>query len=425
MESPLYRKYINRAFGVDFNSQIDPIKNYSPSDSLKSESLNSDEKKEKTPFDVSVLFSFDTTGSMSPVIDSVRKNLNETVRRLFKDIPNIGIGCISHGDYCDRNIIYKLEPTKNVSHIEDFIMTSPNTGGGDAAECYEYILDIATSIDWNSEIKVLVMIGDEVPHEKGYSMPASLKGFQSYLHLDWKQLVEACKLKQITIFSCHALADKNQHSLPFYHHISKETGGYYFELNELQSFPYFMVTICMKAADSADNLKLLREKQSELSDKLKENNDKLDMIKSIERKIEENNERLTQEETDFINLNSNKKIKISSDRSESIEALRNACSNINSNISQSSLEYNELDFIQRETKSKGFFNNSSFTSKSTEIRKEKGLSTRVQSIEKEFTSSFKSKEGKSVQKLFQTISTEEENVLTPSFKELINSEIKN
>lgn len=390
----------------DYSVKINPLTDFKPSKIVEEASSSSEAKK----FDVSVIFSFDTTGSMSPVIDSVRKNLNETVRRLFKDIPNIGIGCISHGDYCDRHVMIKLEPTKHISYIEEFVINAPNTGGGDSAECYEYVLDVASRMNWNSDIKVLVVIGDEVPHEKGYQMPSTLEGFQSELHLDWKQLVEECKKKEITIFSCHAMADRNKHAVDFYHHISKETNGYYFELNELQSFPYFMVTICMKAADSAENLKLLREKQAELEVKMKEESEKIEKIKSIEKKMYKN-EILNDEDTNFINLNSSKKIKNTSDRSESYEAVKTAFKNLSSNYNSSSIEFNEIDTIQKETKSKGVFNNLSFSAKSSEIRREKGISTRIQSIEEEFlTKTPMALKSQSVVKMMRTISSDSPNI---------------
>jgi hypothetical protein len=51
---------------------------------------------------VEVVFSFDTTGSMASCLTEVRKKVTETVARLMKDIPNMRIGIIGHGDYCDQ-----------------------------------------------------------------------------------------------------------------------------------------------------------------------------------------------------------------------------------------------------------------------------------------------------------------------------------
>ncbi len=57
-----------------------------------------------------VIFSFDTTGSMSPVIKSVRKNLTDTVDRLYAELPGIRIGILVHGDYSDYPFLcWKLD----------------------------------------------------------------------------------------------------------------------------------------------------------------------------------------------------------------------------------------------------------------------------------------------------------------------------
>ncbi len=55
---------------------------------------------------IEVVFSFDTTGSMYPCLSQTRKTIKENVNRLFKEVPNIRIGIIAHGDYCDRHSSY-------------------------------------------------------------------------------------------------------------------------------------------------------------------------------------------------------------------------------------------------------------------------------------------------------------------------------
>jgi hypothetical protein len=226
------------------------------------------------PYLCDVVFSFDTTGSMRSVLKSVRDNLIDTVDRLFAEIEGIRIGIIIHGDYCDQpKVMWKLDLTKDIDAIKKLIANpTTNTGGGDAPECYELVLNVANQMNWLSEVKVLVVIGDQKPHEKGYDLElpknVELKGVkltrQGTLGIDWKEETDKCKQRGIVIFACHALAHKNPGSVLFYHHISKHTGGFYFPLNELQSFNYYMVTICMRAADGAEDLALLRERQAEL-----------------------------------------------------------------------------------------------------------------------------------------------------------------
>jgi hypothetical protein len=87
------------------------------------------------------------------------------------------------------------------------------------------------------------------------------------------------------VFSCHALPEQNQDSVYFYHTISSETGGYYFPLSELQSFPYYMVTICMRASDADEDLKILREKQEELQRLVNDNNLKPSEVASAKEEL--------------------------------------------------------------------------------------------------------------------------------------------
>ena len=119
---------------------------------------------------IDCVFIFDTTGSMSPCIHQVRRNVKETCAYLYDKIPNLRIGILSHGDWCDGNrVISSLEFTSVRDHgkLESWINNNPDTYGGDAAECYEYAIHRArTDFDWNADIRFGVMIGDADPHTK-------------------------------------------------------------------------------------------------------------------------------------------------------------------------------------------------------------------------------------------------------------------
>lgn len=59
-----------------------------------------------TPNPIDVVISFDTTGSMYPVLTQVRRKMKEAVNRLMDELPGIHIGLIAHGDYCDARSTY-------------------------------------------------------------------------------------------------------------------------------------------------------------------------------------------------------------------------------------------------------------------------------------------------------------------------------
>ena len=92
---------------------------------------------------IDVCLTFDTTGSMYPCLTQVRRAQAELVKRLFKDIPNLRIAVIAHGDYCDAGDPYvtkTLDFSSDKKKICKFIEKVESTYGGDAPECYELVL---------------------------------------------------------------------------------------------------------------------------------------------------------------------------------------------------------------------------------------------------------------------------------------------
>lgn len=72
----------------------------------------------------------------SKIYLKVRENLQETCRRLLHDIPNIRIGLMAHGDYCDHHtyVIRQVDLTSDVQQLVDFANDTPSTSGGDSPE---------------------------------------------------------------------------------------------------------------------------------------------------------------------------------------------------------------------------------------------------------------------------------------------------
>lgn len=53
------------------------------------------------PSPIDVCFSFDSTGSMVACIAQVRRVVQDVTRQLFSQVPNLHVGIMAHGDYCD------------------------------------------------------------------------------------------------------------------------------------------------------------------------------------------------------------------------------------------------------------------------------------------------------------------------------------
>ena len=212
-----------------------------------------------------IVFSFDTTGSMSGYIDAVKKHLEEITKELFENIPNLRIGIIAHGDYCDKKQYYLIKTlgfTKSHKTVASFLKKCTKTGGGDAPEAYELALRTARKMKWSKgSTRALVVIGDDVPH------PASYPGNKD--NIDWGVELEKLKEKNVTCFGVQC--NTNGYATKFYQTIADSTGGQRLELSKFDSMPAIFVGICLQQVDPLGNL--LGDYEARLAAKGKLNNE--------------------------------------------------------------------------------------------------------------------------------------------------------
>lgn len=191
---------------------------------------------------IEVVFSFDSTGSMFPCLTQVRRTVESTVNRLFNEVPNIRVGITAHGDYCDARTSYvtKHYPlSTNRAGIIDFVRNVSPTDGGDPQECYELVLHEARSFNWtHGKSKVLVMIGDDVPH--------SPTEHQNTKHLDWRNEIANLLEMGVAVYGVQALG--RRHASPFYQEIARTTGGFHLELDQFGYIVDTLLAIAFKQA---------------------------------------------------------------------------------------------------------------------------------------------------------------------------------
>lgn len=204
-----------------------------PSEDMKDAVLSSFAAEGKN---VEVVFSFDTTGSMSSYISTVRENLEETCRRLLHDIPNIRIGLIAHGDYCDQNVYVtrQIDLTSDVQQLVDFAKDTPGTCGGDTPECYEWMLHKAKFMDWSEDsAKALVVIGDAPPHPPSYTDQ----------NINWWNETELLKGMGVKIYGvlCNRYDGPAKH---FYQELADQTGGCFLHLNHFNLITQMFLAVC-------------------------------------------------------------------------------------------------------------------------------------------------------------------------------------
>lgn len=201
-----------------------------------------------------IVFTLDNTGSMSPSISELRRRLNETASRLFKEVPNLQLGIIIHEDYCDgSNLIRQMPLTNDTTKLLNFIDTIHAGGGGDAPEAYEYALYLANKQNWRlGADKVLVVVGDEVPHDKNYAVNreySRLLPNDRKEGIDWLSELKQLKENGVTVYGVQALG--YSHARSFYNKLAIN-GGVYLPLHQLNNIVELVTAITYNEINQLD-----------------------------------------------------------------------------------------------------------------------------------------------------------------------------
>lgn len=149
-----------------------------------------------------MVIAFDTTGSMNSYIGQVKNHVSGLVPQLLKDNPNMRIGIVAFGDYCDMksatvfgDAYQVLHPTDNEKDIISFVKNAKGTGGGDSDEFYELVIKkITEETPWREDAtKTVLFIADCNPHKVGYSYGKIVQNAQ----IDWREEAKKASEKGI------------------------------------------------------------------------------------------------------------------------------------------------------------------------------------------------------------------------------------
>lgn len=149
-----------------------------------------------------MVIAFDTTGSMYNYIEAVKKHVKELIPKLFKQNPDLRIGVVAFGDYCDMlskdkfGKAYQVcELTDNENKLIEFITKAQNTSGGDGDEFYELVIKkIVEETNWREgSTKAVLLIADAEPHRVGYSYSNIVVNNQ----IDWREEAKKAAEKEI------------------------------------------------------------------------------------------------------------------------------------------------------------------------------------------------------------------------------------
>jgi hypothetical protein len=183
---------------------------------------------------------------MYPCLSELRVHIVEMVERLFREVPNLRIGVIAHGDYCDGDRMYsQLDLSEDRAAIVKFVRTVHSTSGGDFPEAYEVVLNRAQLLSWRSPTcRALVLIGDAIPHE-----PDDIKR-QGHKPVDWREEAKELLKMGVNIYSVQCL-----HGGPmahtFYKQIAAWTNGYHLRLHQFARLRDILLAICFRQIGAA------------------------------------------------------------------------------------------------------------------------------------------------------------------------------
>ena len=221
-----------------------------------------------------VLISIDTTGSMSPCIREARFKVKESLGKLFSTIPDLKVGIIAHGDYCDGiNAISKIDFTDDMDALINFVNVAPNTDGGDSDEFYEYIFHIAQDFSWRDGNKAFMFIADAQPHGVGYKYGGNV--FQ----YDWR--TEARKLGElgVNVYAIQALG--RGYNNAFYDTVAGYGNGKKLNLNQFADAVETITAVCYHQVGMLDEYK------NELVSSFKMNRNLANLFKDLDAVVED------------------------------------------------------------------------------------------------------------------------------------------
>lgn len=198
---------------------------------------------------IEIVFNWDTTGSMYPVLNRVRQELESVIGNLFKEIPNLRIGLGANGDYGDLK--YSGYTTKyqnlttNIYDLVKFVRETNSTAGfGNGGEAYEQVLLESQKVfDWSlNSRKILVMIGDEIAHTPQWH--------ENFNNADWR--AEAKKLSDmgVNIYTVQCLS-RGRTEDKYYADLAEIGNGYHLRLDQFSDIINLVNAIIYKQVSPA------------------------------------------------------------------------------------------------------------------------------------------------------------------------------
>jgi molecular chaperone DnaK len=204
---------------------------------------------------VDALFLFDTTGSMYPYLEEVRRHLADLVREIHAEVPTARTAIMAFGDHCDEGKTYLVKGcdfTSDADRLVEFIRAVEKTDGGDTPEAIEDALFEANRLAWGQEReKALVLIGDAPAH------PVADCPYRRDYRAEAQQLME----RNVRLYT--VLCGSNAEARALFEWLAQRSGGKFLRLENMQDISDLLVAIALKEGGKLESFrdKLLAEQR--------------------------------------------------------------------------------------------------------------------------------------------------------------------
>ena len=116
---------------------------------------------------VDIVLCLDTTRSMTPYIDELRKMLIQMLKEHIDQFETWRIGMVLYKDYFDEYVTQVHPFTRDFNLVQRNLNAIRVRGGGDIPEAvYEALYDAADKFPWFAETRLIILAGDAPPHPR-------------------------------------------------------------------------------------------------------------------------------------------------------------------------------------------------------------------------------------------------------------------
>ncbi|MCL2093944.1 MAG: VWA domain-containing protein [Treponema sp.] len=114
---------------------------------------------------IDIVIVLDTTGSMGPYIDEIRRRLIPLLQSTINRFEDWRLGLVLFRDYSDEYLNRLYPFTRDFNLFQRNLNAARAWGGGDIPEAvYEALYEGADKFPWEAQSRLMILIGDAPPH---------------------------------------------------------------------------------------------------------------------------------------------------------------------------------------------------------------------------------------------------------------------